>query len=57
MNDNDIDALLANHKRVARNISNYIMNSQNAMDIFLKSFVNYNDMSLIYIAYFVVKTG
>ena len=27
MNDNDIDALLADYKRVARNVSNYINNS------------------------------
>ena len=27
MNDNDIDALLADYKRVARNVSNYIKNS------------------------------
>ena len=26
MNDNDIDALLADYKRVARNVSNYINN-------------------------------
>ena len=27
INDNDIDALLADYKRVARNVSNYINNS------------------------------